>query len=342
MTYDKELYVCYFASNYFVEQCGVSIISLLENNKDTSIGIFVIEKNFTESDKNKFEQISNSYKQSIEFIKMPEPENFFGDDRFTLKSIGNSYSRMILGKILPSEVGSVLCLDSDTLVLGSLSGLCDIENFKDYYIAGVDDAAGEAVMIKQLKIVPQSLYCNGRVLLFNLDKIRRDRLEDRYVSYIKTLFDQHMRLVYYEEEVINKCASPYILRLSADYNVVSPLILMGYDAFVRFRGIVNDYYTKEETDIAIQNPKIVHAINTFYVRKQIWEKNSDSPYANEYVYYRSLSPWSELPQIETKYSMKQKLMKQIWHIMPRKIAFFVASYVRNNVRPCLQKQRDDE
>ena len=118
-------------------------------------------------------------------------------------------------------------------------------------------------------------------------------------------------------------------------------LVMDYDSFVKFRNPVN-FYTREEMQEACDSPVIVHAINTFYVRKRIWEKNSDSPYADVYVEYRKKTPWKNTPQIVVHRSIKQTMMKQVWHIMPPKMAFAFAAWVRNVIRPMLSKKRDDE
>ena len=118
-------------------------------------------------------------------------------------------------------------------------------------------------------------------------------------------------------------------------------LVMDYKEFIRFRGAVN-YYTEEEMRRAIEHPAIVHAINTFYVKKRFWEKGSDSPWADTYQQYREKSPWSGLPQMETKYTLKQRAMKEVWHLVPRKASLFAARLVRNYIRPRMARNRDDE
>ena len=90
------------------------------------------------------------------------------------------------------------------------------------------------------------------------------------------------------------------------------------------------------------NPAIVHALNNFFVRKRYWEKDSDSPYADTYRKYRNLTPWMDLPLIEGNRSFKQRLIKSFWHWLPRSLAFWLASFVRNRIRPLLICKRDDE
>lgn len=331
----------YFSSNLFAEPCGVSIASLFENNKDfDKITVYIVEDKISEENKNRFDALAKQYGREIEFISMPDPKVFFDDERFTLSSLGHTFGRMIVGQLLPENVGKVLCMDSDMLVIDSLQELWTTD-LKEYYLAGVDSAPGTAMMEKTLKIEPGTLYCNGGLFLINLDKVRKDKIERKYVQYIKDVFDSGDSLGAYEEEVMNKCCYPRVYRLNPRYNYMTVNIVMDYESFVKFRGAVN-YYTKSEMENAQAKPAIIHAINTFYVRRRIWEKNSDSPYADEYIKYRKMTLWGTLPPIETKRTVKQIAMKNMWHIVPRSISFKLAAFVRNEIRPRLAKKRDDE
>lgn len=338
---NKDLAVAFFTSDMFAETCGVAIVSLFESNKEfDTITVFIIEDHISTENKERFKHLARKYDRKINFISMPDTQTFFNDERFTIKSLGHTFGRMIVGQLLPQNLDKVLCMDSDMLVVDSLESLWN-ENLTDYYVAGVDSAPGIAMMRKTLDIEPGTLYCNGGLFLCNLKSIREDYVEQQYVEYIKDVFSRGKTLGAYEEEVINKVCYPKVLRLHPRYNLMTVNLVMSYDEFVAFRGVVN-WYSKEEMAEAISNPAIIHAINTFYVRKRIWEKDSDSPYADEYCHYRNLTEWGRLPQIITKRSIKQKAMKQVWHILPKRITFKIASFVRNEIRPLLAVKRDDE
>ena len=62
----------------------------------------------------------------------------------------------------------------------------------------------------------------------------------------------------------------------------------------------------------------------------------------QYKKYRALTPWRNEPDMVVKQSLKQKFQKNFWHMMPRQLAIKVGNYVRNEIRPKLEKKRDDE
>ena len=338
---NKDLTVIYFASDLFAEPCGVSIASLLDSNREfDTVSVYVMENGMTPGSRERLERIVESFGRTLHFIPMPDPQKYFGDSRFTVRTLGHTFGRMIVGDCLPKTVSRVLCLDSDMLVLDSLMELWNTD-LQGCYVAGVDSAPGEAMMKKTLHMEAGSLYCNGGLFLMDLNAIRRDGMEEKYKAYISQAFDAGQCLGAYEEEVINRCCDGHMLRLHPRYNLMTVNLVMGYDDFVRFRGAVN-YYSRQEMEEAAKNPAILHAINTFYVRKRYWEQGSDSPYADRYLYYREMTPWAKEAQIVANRSLKQKLMKEVWHWMPKKMAFFVAAFVRNEIRPRLAKKRDDE
>lgn len=337
----NELLVIYFVSNLYAEQCGVSLCSLFENNKDISeLVVYIIEDNISPANKARIDELGKAYGRKIKYIPLPEPQEYFKDDRFTIKSLGHTFAHMIVGGILPNEIDRVLCIDSDMLVLDSLKEMWNT-NLDDYYIAGCEGAPGSVALEKEMGIDPSHVHCNGGLMLINLEAVRRDKIEEKYKEYIQSVFDQGKSLAAYEEEIMNKCCYPKVYILPARYNVMTISLVMGYEEFIKFRGAKN-FYSEKEFNEAVMNPAIVHALNNFYVRKRYWEKDSDSPYADVYLKYRALTPWKDLPLIEGKRSFKQRFIKYFWHCLPRPIAFWLAAFVRNRIRPLLISKRDDE
>lgn len=335
------LYLAYFISDSFAEPCGVSLCSLFENNKDfRELVVYIIEDNISPANKGRLDELGKVYGRNIEYIPLPNPQIYFKDERFTIKSLGHTFAHMIVGEILPKNVNRVLCIDSDMLVLDSLQEMWNT-NLDDYYIAGCEGAPGSVALEKEMGIDPSRVHCNGGLMLINLETVRRDKIEKKYKEYIQSVFDHGKSLAAYEEEVMNKCCYPKVYILPARYNVMTISLVMGYKEFVKFRGATN-FYSEKEFNEAVMNPAIIHALNNFYVRKRYWEKDSDSPYADTYLKYRNLTPWKDLPLIESKRSSKQRFIKSFWHWLPRSVAFWLAAFVRNRIRPLLISKRDDE
>lgn len=62
----------------------------------------------------------------------------------------------------------------------------------------------------------------------------------------------------------------------------------------------------------------------------------------QYEKYRALTPWKDDPAMTVVPTIKQRLQKDVWHMMPKSVAIIIGSFVRNEIRPRLNKKRDDE
>ena len=107
--------------------------------------------------------------------------------------------RVALAKMLPEE-NLVLWLDCDTIVDDDISELFSM-CMDGYYFAGV-------------KEFRKDNYINTGVLLMNLDKIRRDGIDDRIIEMLNT-----KKLECPDQDAINAVAEGRIMFLESGYNV---------------------------------------------------------------------------------------------------------------------------
>lgn len=337
---DSCINIVYCSSDLFSEVCAVSIVSLFENNKDViDIVVYIIEDHISEQNKVRLLSIAQRYSRRIVFIPMQLPSDFYHDERFTFDSVGRTYGRMILGDVLPLDIHKVISLDSDTMVLGDIEELWNYD-VQGAPIAGVDDCMGKVAMVKTQHLNEDTPHCNAGMYLVDLDVWRAENWTKLFEEYIRSLFDRGISLGGYEEEVITHTLSDRFFLLPPRFNVMTLELVLSYKELLYFRQPIH-YYTEEEISKAIQSPVITHTTNFFYIRKRIFEENSDHPMRQNYEKYRALTPWKDDPPMNAHYSLKHDLIKNVWHWMPRPLALRVARIVRNEIRPRLDKKRDD-
>ena len=333
--------VVYCSSDLFSEVCAVGMVSLFENNKHLRcINVYVIDDKISEKNKNRIQQMAKKYGRNVYFIALPDPSNFYKDERFTIKSLGHTYARMILGDVIPDNVERIISLDSDTMVLNNIDELWNTE-MGEHPIAGVDDCMGRVALVKTQHLKEDSIHCNAGMYLIDLSTWRKENWTEQFHQYIKNLFDKGIALGGYEEEVITKVVGERMMVLPPKFNLMTLEQVFTYDELLRFREPLN-YYSREEIEEAKRKPVITHTTNFFYVRKRIYEEKSDHPMRLQYEKYRALTPWKNDPAMTVNPTFKQKMQKNIWHMMPKSMAIALGNYVRNEVRPRLEKKRDDE
>lgn len=336
-----EVNVVYCSSDLFSEVCAVSMVSLFENNRHLQdIHVFVIDDHISEKNKDRMMAMTRQYGRQLTFIPLPDPAVFYGDERFTIGSLGHTYARMILGDVIPEAVERIISLDSDTMVLGNVDALWNID-MGAYPIAGVDDCMGKVALVKTQHLKEDAVHCNAGMFLINLNAWREEKWTEQFFVYIKRLFDKGIALGGYEEEVINKILGERMMVLHPKFNLMTLEQVLTYQELLCFREPIH-YYTEEEIKEAIKDPVITHTTNFFYIKKRIFEEYSDHPMRKQYEKYRLLTPWCKDPPMASNPNFKQKMMKDVWHSMPRRLSLRVANFVRNEIRPLLRKKRDDE
>lgn len=333
--------VAYCCSDLFAEVCAVGMTSLFKNNPHLSdICVYIIDDGISDINKERLIEIAAHYRRNILFVPMPNPEEFYDDNKFTVKALGHTYARMILGDLIPSDVERIISLDCDTLVLDKIDELWNID-MGDYPIAGVDDCMGRIALVKTQHLKETSVHCNAGMYLIDLKTWREENWTELFYSYIKSLFDSGKSLGGYEEEVITKVTEGRMMLLSPKFNLMTLEQVLSYKEILFFRGPLH-YYTYAEIEEAKSHPVVTHATNFFYVEKRMFEENSDHPMHARYEQYRALTPWKNEPPMKYIMNYRQLFLKKIWHMVPRKISLILARFIRNEIRPLLKNKRDDE
>ena len=324
------MYIVYHSSNLFGMVTGVSIISLLENNKEAdSIHILYIEKGLSTENKSKLKYIVDLYGREIEFISMPDWSKKLGLSLKSCKNgwLGFGYNRLFITEIVPETVERVLYLDSDTIIEGSLSALWQLD-LDNYYMAGVDDCLSASYK-DIVEISGTATYCNAGVLLLNLRKWREDNILSVFIDYITK---RKGYFVFNEQTILNSVFSDKILVLPCAYNTNTLVYAFDYKDLMILRKPAHYSYKEEEYMNARVRPIITHYTGCFYINRRPWIMNSDHPHVDQFKKYLDMSPWSENELMSDNRKKGSKLLTLFCRIMPKQIMLRVIGYVYTNVR----------
>lgn len=326
--------IVYYSSDFFSEMCGVAIQSLCENNQETkNITVYVVEDKICEKNKTRLEDIVKRYNREIVFIRMPSQKELYPEVKINM---GRTYARMALADILPESVDRVLSLDSDTLVMDSLSEMYDTQFDENEYVAGVYDCVGSAIQNGVLHGGNHMRYCNAGMFLIDLKKWRSLDVGNQLLEAVERNADGKHTLYFLEQDLMNIVFDRHIRLLHPRYNLLTSIYLFEYDEVMKMKKPVS-YYTKDEISYAKKHPAILHATTCFYVKKRMWVQGSDHPYHGFYLRYRQETGWRDDKQIEDARRLSKKVYGAFWHIMPRRIAVGLSSMVINKIRPSYAK-----
>lgn len=262
--------------NKYADFTLVSILSAIKNaRKETKLKFYLlVTDDFSEDNKRKTLKIVNKFKNcDINIINMGgcyknAPKGTWGTAM---------YYRLKLSSILKGE-SKCIYLDGDTLVLNDLTNMYNL-NVKDYYVAGVADylrfskSYGKKIGIKEMN----SFICSG-VLLWNLDKIREDKIENEFEKFLQEISAGKRQVRLPDQDLINLVCFGKILVLPQKYGALYNVIKQK-----RYKNSFAIFGSKDEWLEAKQNPIIVHYAGPF----KPWGINSKTHY--DYIWEKYYS-----------------------------------------------------
>ncbi len=321
--------VAYHSSDSYCSVLGTSIVSLLENNKSfDDIRIFVIEEKITEQNKEKLKTMVAEYGREIFFIPMPDVNK---TQKLGLKAVRsdwifNSYCRLFLDQILPDDIDKVLYLDSDTMVLGSLQELWNVD-LKGKCVAGVADCLSEKYY-EMLEMSKTSHYCNSGVQLQDLKQWKEQKVGDKVRTYVHKSGGY---IFFMEQTVFNVVLQDKILILPPKYNTYTLMQCLSYKEIIKLRN-PRDYYTEEQIKEAVRNPQIVHLTSTFIIKNRAWFEDNNHPMKETYRAYKAMTPWKDEPGFPDKSNKLQLFERTCVNIFPRSVLLALVGWIYNGPR----------
>ena len=298
--------VCCTDHNYIMPT-GVMICSACINHSDSKITFYVVcNSDVTENDKKDLKDITYKYQHGIEFVSAPiitkETECFTLNKEGQPKHVTiDSYYRLFLAEILPETVNKILYLDGDIIVRHSLVDMYKIslDNFAIAAVADMDEGAIQK--FNNLRYEQSLGHFNAGVLLINLEYWRTHHLLQNFIDFAT---EYPERIKFHDQDILN-----YVLReskqsLHLKYNV--------QDGFFKKVPNISWKYERELKE-AINDPFIVHF--TCGGANKPWYKGCEVPYKEEFIRYRNLTKWKDMPlqgiSLPVKSRIKQFVKKML-------------------------------
>lgn len=287
------LYVCYSINDFAVMEAGISMLSFLMNNPGYKPEeLFIVDYGIAPPHKEVLNGIADRYGKRITYLQ-GRPVTSEVKDRFpNLRSWNGTMApnaKAFLDKILPEYVERVLFLDADTLVMGSIEELQNLDMGGAALGAVPQNGPTASLRKGDFKLYSGSnIYFNSGVLLYDLALWRR---EDCYSMIIDIL--QKKKHLYSPDQTLLNNAIPARLQyqLPLKYNHLTHYVHPRQERRFLLKG---DVHTPEEIEDAISRPVIMHCTGG-YQQARPWHKGCRSYRKEEYLRYKALSPWKDVP-----------------------------------------------
>ena len=325
--------VIYSSSDEYSELAGVSILSLLENNKNIDeIEIYIVDKNISECNKRNLESIALQYRRNLHFLENVNIEAISE----TKINVGrwhiSTFSRLFILEVLPPNIKKIIYIDCDTIIRDSLKNLWNTD-MQDAWVMGVDDCRGFRYR-KDIGLHEDSIYINNGIIVIDIEAWVKNNVEDMFIKFIQ---ENNGDITYVDQGVLNGVLGVQnrMKLLPVRYNAQTIYYDLGYRGLTACRNPVWAY-SKEEFNSGISAPTIVHFTTFFLSGTRPWFEKDNHPYRNEFLQYRELTPWGKEPLWKDPTSKSKKLMIKILKILPRSIMFFVIRVGHSLIYPILR------
>ena len=257
----NQIHISMAIDNNYTYPTLVSMTSILENNnKDKNIIIFhmLLSYNYNKSYIEIFESLKNNYEVKINYYLIP---NIFQNLRTWSSQTYTVYFKILLPLILP-DLKRIIYIDSDTLTFKDLLEMF-ILPFNDNYVLGYpfQDVQKIDRFVKNAKT-----YINGGVLLFNIEKIRK---ENKDIELLKFTFENNADLWFLEQDSINVVFFQKIGLLPLKYGIYLYGDMKTYENYYEKRLRIK--LNKDELKNAMDDPSLVHLS---CCNPKVWNKNS--------------------------------------------------------------------
>lgn len=266
--------VLYTTDKNYLMPMTVSITSLLYNNQDINLNIYVFYNDLLDSEIKMLRNLVNSFKKRIYLIEIRD--RYF-NGLPTLRWSSGIYYRLLVCDLLPN-VSKIFYIDSDTIFNKNISELYNL-NVKDLAFRASDKTEDSInLQIKKLGLKKEKGYFPSGAMLINLD-ICRKKLT--YTNIIKIAEKYKNRLITPDQDILNIIFNGEIGLLPLKYN---------NDLVTRFNGnnwkrLRNKVDKKEVDDTVVFHYATGKPWNNIFTgsTEKIWYKYLKlSPYA--YLY----------------------------------------------------------
>lgn len=114
----------------------VAVKSLFQNNRDREIHLYVVSEDLTSEDMKYEMKLAKEYGHHIHILRFDEEKagEHIHIDKKDHWPIGTMSSYWLFHELLPEEVDRIMVIESDTVVVGDLSEIYDMEFGDDYAV----------------------------------------------------------------------------------------------------------------------------------------------------------------------------------------------------------------
>lgn len=299
----RRIHIAACCDENYVPYVAVMMLSALASTTGTPITFHLINCSISPESLRKLRGLISRHSGQLE-IYQPDDQLYLGLP--TLRYGEAVYQRINLPEYIPPDIGRILYIDADTLVLGDLNDLWQLD-LEGHLVAAVENLSPRAC--KDIGLL-RTEYFNSGVLLIDLEGWRRENIHHQVTDYAR---ENAHKLQYVDQCSLNAVLRGRWLRLMPDWNQQSDI----YKVVKKYQE--GSSYTQQGMEDAILDPKIVH----FTGKKKPWKVYCFHPFKAQHREFLETTPWANLPPPDAAFKVYLKYffaLRQRWKAYKRQSA----------------------
>lgn len=333
MLNNKELHVVYASDDMFAEILGVSLVSLLDNNKSMNdIYVYILDSGITEKNKKNIEMLCEKYGRRLpQWIQAKNISEELGMDVITDRGSLSQYARLFISSVLPESVERVLYLDCDIIINSSLEELWNLD-LQGNTIAALMDAFSKQYR-SNINLKPNDIMFNSGVMLIDINKWNKNRIEEKLKKFIS---DKKGKIQQGDQGALNAVLSKETYCFEPRFNSVTIFYDFTYKEMMTYRKPPK-FYKPKDIERAVKEPVLIHFTTSFLSRRP-WIKGCNHMYVDKWLKYKEMTPWKDnaLWEYKNKKGISGVYTKLI-NKMPRRFMIWFSGILQAYGRPLLLK-----
>jgi len=256
-----------------IQHLLVCIHSIIATNRNENLEFYVLNKDITEKSKLLVNENLSESAVTVSFINVI-PERY-ADLMVSHHITVETYFRISIADLLPLNVGRVIYLDCDIIVMGSLKPLWEIE-LNGFKLAAVPELFNYRNL--ELGFSNDIKYFNSGVLVIDLSVWRSEHISQQVFDY---LANHPEKIKFHDQDALNAVLFNKWLELPEIYNLTVPYI-------ERARQLKKILVSETE------QPIVMHFNQSF----KAWHYRSRHPFKELYYKYLKNTPFTNFKPID--------------------------------------------
>ena len=325
--------IVYSSSDSFAPITGVSVMSLLINNKDAEeLNIYLIDNDISEENKSKFTELVSKFNRKLTFIPKPDLNKQLGFQIDVGRWNISTYFRLFLCTILPKDIDRCIFLDGDTVVRHSLKELWEMD-LENKVVGSADDCRSDRYKT-ELGLPTDSTYTNNGVMLIDLKSWREMNVEKEFLEFI---IERNGNITYVDQGVLNGVLAKkkLVKVIHTKYDAMTIFFDFNFKDLLKVRK-PEHHLSEQEYNETVTDPYIIHYTSCFLSGTRPWNEKNNHPFRDDYLKYKEMSPWKDTPLVPDNRKFGKKAMTKACNIMPKFMMIGIISLVHSKLYPMVR------